>query len=121
MGRIVGSVTLGRADARVKAAAHRGMRKASAIVADYMRYEVSTKLVPYGPSRPGDPPNRKTDELYGSIFWEYDQFSFRSVIGTTSDHGVYTEFGLSYDARPWARPAFVDNISTVAWAIARAF
>jgi hypothetical protein len=50
-----------------------------------------------------------------------DAPTLTAVIGSTSMHAYYTEFGVSYDPRPAARPAFIDTMTTVAWAIARAF
>jgi hypothetical protein len=105
----------------VKARALRGLRDGADVVFDYWRWEISTKTIPYTPSTAGDPPHRKSDEYYESIFVDVDAPTLTAVIGSTSMHAYYTEFGVSYDPRPAARPAFIDTMTTVAWAIARAF
>lgn len=117
----VQSLRIRQVDRMIKLRAHKGMQQGAAIVADHMRFEVSTKFIPYQPSAPGSPPHRKTDELFNSIFWDYDAVTFTAIIGTTSMHGYYTEFGPLYDPRPWARPSFLDTMTSVAWAIARSF
>ena len=119
MGFRVTSNRIRQVDRLVKARAHRGMEAGAAAVADHARFLVSVQGPP--PSAPGDPPHVDSGELIAGIFWDYDPATFTAVVGTTSPHGYYTEFGPLYAPRPWLRPAFLDTATTVAWAIARAF
>lgn len=86
-------------------------------IADYLQQElkrvVGTETDPYTPSEPGDPPHVKTGELRASIFGEYDPSTMTVYAGSTSIHGVWTEFGNAphphaYEPRPWLETTVVN-------------
>jgi len=111
-----------RRKAELTAALHRRLAACAIIVASHAKRLVSTagtgttkgkggkeKRV-YGakPSRPGDPPNKQTGRLRGSITWEMVGSVAR--VGTNLLYGRWLEHGTArMAARPWLRRALAER------------
>lgn len=99
----------GSAEAKVRAAAGRGLRKAAEMARSRIVRAISksargkggvrTPVKGAGPpmqfnrSKPGEPPRADTGELRGSIFWSHDAARMAATVGTTSKVGVVLELG----------------------------
>jgi hypothetical protein len=98
------------AEAKVRAAAGRGLRKAAALARSRIVRAISksarvgtggirTPVKGSGPpmqfqrSKPGEPPRADTGKLRQSIFWSDDKARMVATVGTTLKYGVTLELG----------------------------
>lgn len=98
------------AEAKVRVAAGRGLRKAAALARSRIVRAISksarvgsggirTPMKGAGPpmmfqrSKPGEPPRADTGKLRQSIFWSHDAARMAATVGTTLKYGVTLELG----------------------------
>jgi len=72
------------------------------------------------PSRPGEPPRRRTGRLSGSIAHEVDRDRLRARVGTNLVYAKFLELGTCrMAARPFLRPALENTRDRLAELLVR--
>jgi len=117
--RFKGSITVRAINREVKSR----IRKASGNIGVSLVTQMKDKVGIQGPPRsePGEPPRKDTGELFKSIDWSFETSTMTLIVGSTSDHAVFTEFGLTYPERPWFRDTIVENLDSMGLEYVTAF
>lgn len=99
----------------IKAMAEKRMEAATVVVANRAKQLISTPYPP--PSRPGEPPHRRTGRLRASVAREvtWDESTVIGRVGSNVKYAKWLELGTSrMAARPWLRRALIETRNAIA-------